>query len=144
MINVQKCTFKLHAGENRCLEREVWILATQSLVHRLAASASPGSLSEIQTLGPCPMFTESESAFQFDPPVIQTGPEAFCLRPSDISCQSLAKVLALCLFFPGIHIGWSESLLLSTRTTRNISVWSPVPICFFSCTATIFIHLWFA
>ena len=51
---------------------EMWnlVTATQSVLHRLAALALPGSLSEMQDLWPHPRPTESESAFQQESQVI--------------------------------------------------------------------------
>lgn len=130
----KKCS--KHILLNSILEKtDVWKgnldLCYSSLVHRLVASASPGSLSEIHTLGPCPRPTESELAFQPDLLVIQIGPELFPLRPTDPSCQILAKLSTNCFSLPqeSMYVG-SESLLLFTNTIRNISMLSLMSVFF--------------
>lgn len=46
------------------------MLDIQSVVHSPAASATPGSLLAMQNLRLCPGTTESESAFNKNPPLL--------------------------------------------------------------------------
>lgn len=119
--------FKLHTGENKSrqiLVIQVWFIGQQHQ-HHLGACQK-------YTLGPCPRPTESELAFQPDLPVIQIGTELFPLRPTDPSCQILAKVPTNCfsLHHESMYVG-PESLLLFTSTISNISMLSLMSICFF-------------
>lgn len=58
--------FQTPRCRHRCLERDVQIPATPSLVPGLGASVSVGSLLETQTPGPCPTPAKPESAFLQD------------------------------------------------------------------------------
>ena len=109
MKNVHKCTFKLHAGENRYLER-LWLLAAQFGSQTSRINYHLGACRKYRLLGPALCSLNQNQPLSRSPSVIQTGPEAFCLRPSELSCQMLAEVSPQLLFFPGIYICWSASL----------------------------------
>lgn len=85
MKNVHKCTFKLHTRENRYLER-LWCLGTQFGSQTSSISYHLGACWKYRLLGPALCSLNQNQPLSKIPPVIQTGPEAFCLRPSDLSC----------------------------------------------------------
>lgn len=97
-------------GKSRSLLLQVWFPDKQPQPHLGAGRKQPWAL---------PYAHRTESAFQQHPPIIHTGPEAFCLRPS-APCQILAKVPTLLLSFPGIPICWSGSLLLSATSSSDM------------------------
>lgn len=115
---------------------------SEVLVHTLAATASPGSSSELQGPGPRPRPTESESAHQRDPQRFRPGQRHFVWDPMSLLVRSRPKYQQVASLFPRNQRTWSHSLLISTSTTSNISSGLLCLFVFFS-PATNFIHLRF-
>ena len=103
MKNVHKCTFKLHTRENRYLER-LWCLGTQFGSQTSSISYHLGACWKYRLLGPALCSLNQNQPLSKMPPVIQTGPEAFCLRPSDLSLDPGWSTTIASLFPRNLHI----------------------------------------
>ena len=120
--------FKLHAGENRYLER-LWLLATQFGSQTSSISYHLGACRKYRLLGPALRSLNQNQPLSKIPPVIQTGPEAFCLRLSDLSLDPGRSTTIASLFPRNLHMLVWKSFTFHQDYKKYLYI---VPMPFFS------------